>query len=231
MPLIQCELNGPIATITLQRPAKANAYTTEMLQELSSIWTDVESKARIAVISGNSTHFCAGADLSEMKSKTAEDAVQLHSQFVFHQIACSKTLSIAAIDGPALGGGFELALACDLRVASSKAWFALPELRHGLIPAAGGCTRLQNILGSSIAKGVILGNLRISAEQALQWGLVHKMDTDPLRVAISWAQDLAERPQLAQQLAKQVLDDPSLEKERLAQAILYERRAKEPFSG
>lgn len=190
------------------------------------IWHRVEKDARIAVIeSSGSGAFCGGADLKEMKRATAEDALELLSQRVFEQISRSTVVSIAAIQGAAVAGGFELTLACDLRVACTSAWFALPEISKGLIPAAGGCTRLTNLLGSSIAKGVILGGHKILAPQAYNWGLVHRLSDEPRQEAMEWANSLLTKDALALKLAKQVLTAPSLKAERLAEAILYERKS------
>ena len=222
---IECNITNHIATILLNRPHKSNAYTQSMLMELNQLWDTVEKEASIAIISAaGSGAFCAGADLNEMKKAKAEDALDLLSQKIFNRIAHSNIVSIASIHGPAVAGGFELTLACDLRVASTDAWFELPEVSKGLIPSAGGCTRLTSLLGSSIAKGVILGGERILAEQAHRWGLIHRLSTDPQTTAIKWAQSILSSDPLALTLAKQVLCAPSLEAERLAEAILYERR-------
>lgn len=224
--MIKLEFHKQIPLISLNRPKKANAYTQDMLAEFQRIWTDIEGQYSVVIISseGNSA-FCAGADLNEMNHKRAEDALDLHSQKLFEEIASSPMLSIAAIQGPAIAGGCELALACDLRVSSLKAYFALPEVSLGLLPSAGGCTRLTNLLGSSIAKAVILGGEHISAQQALDWGLVHRCSDTPKQEALQWAQQIAGSDPLALRLAKSVLQDPSLGKERLAEALLYERRS------
>lgn len=222
---IQLDIQGSIASLTLCRPKKANAYHDEMLHEMAQCWQRIEDNCTVVIIqSMGERHFCAGADLNEMTQKRAEDALQLLSQRIFDQIAISHVVSIAAIQGPAVAGGFELALACDLRVAHPDAWFALPEVSLGLIPSAGGCTRLSQLLGASIAKGVILGGERISATQGYQWGLVHRLDTAPAVQAKHWAAEISAKPPLALHLAKQVLKDPSLLQERLAEAILYERK-------
>ena len=223
---IECKIEHNIARILLNRPNKANSYTPEMLNELMQIWARVEREARISIIesSGNGA-FCGGADLNEMKKATAEDALDLLSQRLFDQISRSPVVSIAAIQGPAVAGGFELTLACDLRVADPNAWFALPEVSKGLIPAAGGCTRLTSLLGASVAKGVILGGDRILAEQAHTWGLVHRLSTEPRKESLEWAKSLLIKDPLALKLAKQVLTAPSLKIERLAEAILYERKS------
>lgn len=222
---IECNIDNHVATILLNRPHKANAYTPSMLMEFNRLWDTVENEASIVTISSTgSGAFCAGADLNEIKKSKAEDALDLLSQRIFNRIAQSNVVSIAAIHGPAVAGGFELTLACDLRVASPEAWFGFPEVSKGLIPAAGGCTRLTSLLGPSIAKGVILGGNRILADQAHQWGLVHRLSSDPQNEAIKWAQSILSSDILALKLAKQVLSAPSFKAERLAEAILYERR-------
>ena len=191
------------------------------------IWDRVEQYARIAIIESSGTGaFCGGADLYEMRKATAEDALDLLSQRLFDQIARSTVVSIAAIQGPAVAGGFELTLACDLRVSAPNAWFALPEVSKGLIPAAGGCTRLTHLLGSSVAKGVILGGESISAEQAHSWGLVHRLSDKPRKSSHGMGAITAfKRCSGAQTGTKQVLTAPSLKAERLAEAILYERKS------
>ena len=222
---IECKIDNHIATILINRPHKANAYTPSMLLKFNQLWDTIEKEASIAIISSTgSGAFCAGADLNEMNKARAEDALDLLSQKLFNRIAQSHVVSIAAIHGPAVAGGFEITLACDLRVASPTAWFQLPEVSKGLIPAAGGCTRLTSLLGSSIAKGVILGGDRILAKQAHNWGLVHRLSSTPQQEALDWAQVILQKDALALTLAKQVLTAPSLEAERLAEAILYERR-------
>jgi len=223
---IECKIESNIARILLNRPDKANAYTPSMLQDLMHVWHRVERDARIAVIeSSGDGAFCGGADLHEMSKATAEDALDLLSQRLFDQIARSTVVSIVAVQGPAVAGGFELTLAGDLRVATPTAWFALPEVSKGLIPAAGGCTRLTHLLGTSVAKGVILGGEQISAEQAHSWGLVHRLSDKPREAAMEWARSLLSKDALALKLAKQVLTAPSLKAERLAEAILYERKS------
>ena len=213
---IECKIDNHIATILINRPLKANSYTPSMLINFNQLWDTVEKEASIAVISSTgSGAFCAGADLNEMKKARAEDALDLLSQKLFNRIALSRVVSIAAIHGPAVAGGFELTLACDLRVASPEAWFGLPEVSKGLIPAAGGCTRLKSLLGSSIAKGVILGSEKILSERAHQWGLVHRLSSNPLEEALEWAHVILQSDPLALTLAKQVLTTPSLEAEEM----------------
>ena len=223
--MIQYTIQQQIAFIQLNRPQKAHAYTQMMLSTLERIYQDINGQCSVAIIySTGHRVFCAGADLNEMNTKTAEEALDLFSQKVFEQIAQSPIVSIAAVHGPAIAGGCELALACDLRIASTLAHFSLPEVSLGLIPSAGGSTRLTRLLGSSIAKGVILGGKDISAEEALRWGLVHHLSEAPLERAKAWAESIAQKDPLALRLAKAVINAPSLEKERIAEAILYERK-------
>jgi enoyl-CoA hydratase len=223
--MIQCTVQQQIAFLQFNRPEKAHAYTQEMLLQIQTFFKDITDHCSIVVIhSKGHRAFCAGADLTEMKAKRAEDALDLLSQKVFQQIATSSCISIASIHGPAIAGGFELALACDLRVASKDAFFSLPEVSLGLIPSAGGSTRLTQLLGASVAKGMILGGGTVTGEEAFRWGLVHKLEEDPFLAAKNWAKELSERDPLALRLAKSVINQPSLKKERLAEAILYERK-------
>ena len=222
MSLILYDIHKNIAHIQLHRPHKAHAYNTKMLEELSNTWSMIEKTCQVAVISSKGHRaFCGGADLMEIKTKTPEHALTLFSQQIFDRIAQSKILSIAAIHGAAIAGGFELAMACDLRVISASAYFALPEISLGLVPSAGGCTRLSQLTNPSIARSVILGGQSINAEQAMQWGLAHQLSDTPIETALEWAQNCQRHPFLAQQLGKMLLQNPTLEKERMAEAILY----------
>jgi enoyl-CoA hydratase len=223
--MIQYTINNTIGTITLNRPNKAHAYTQLMLKEFESAWHTLSSTCRVIIIcSKGHSAFCAGADLNEMKSATTDDAFQLHSQFLFEQIAQSSVVTIAAVHGPAIAGGFELTLACDLRVIGPQAFFSLPEVSLGLIPSAGGCTRLQSIIGPSKANAIILGGDKITADQALDWGIANRLVNNPLQEAQKWATEINSFDPMALRLAKRVLKEPSLERERLCEAILYSRK-------
>ena len=132
----------------------------------------------------------------------------LLSQRVFERLASSPLISIAAIQGPAVAGGFELALSCDLRVMSPDAWFSLPEVSLGLIPAAGGCSRLSKMLGVSRAKQVILAGDRIDAKTALDWGLANRLDPNPKAYAAAWLKEILKQDKLALELAKRAIETP-----------------------
>ena len=222
--MIRYNFSAEIANIFLDRPQRAHAYTPDMLLELQQVLEKLNNQTVCIISSTGEKHFCAGADKDTLSGRKAEDALTLVSQKVFDFIARSDTIFIAAMNGPAVAGGCELALACDLRVAHPRTFFSLPEVSLGLIPAAGGCTRLVKLLGTSIAKGVILGGGRISSEQAERWGLVHRISAEPLEEASKWAQEILKKDALALRLAKSVLNEPSLLAERLAEALLYERK-------
>ena len=218
-------INNTIGTITLNRPKKAHAYNKKMLELLSQAWTDISKTCSVAIIhSIDHSAFCGGADLNELSQKTAKDAFALRSQILFDQIAQSSVVSIASVHGPAVAGGFELALACDLRVVGPQAYFSLPEVSLGLIPSAGGCTRLTNLIGSSRARSIILGGDKIDATKSLQWGIAHRLEERPLQEAQRWAEQISSFDPLALKLAKRVLLSPSLERERLCEAILYQKK-------
>lgn len=220
---------GGATRILLNRPSKANAYTREMLDSLSEAIAACSDPVLILGAVGTGA-FCAGADLDAMGSATPEDALELRSQQVFEQLAQFRGVSIAAIGGAAVAGGLELALACDLRIAGPLAIFRLPETGLGLIPAAGGCSRLPGVIGLGRAKEMVLLGTTLSAVNALDWGLVNAVHADPLALALEWAQKVGERDPLALRLAKAILDPQltgSLDKERLSEAILYARKAQQ----
>jgi enoyl-CoA hydratase/carnithine racemase len=216
-------LNG-IATIFLDRPHRAHAYTPELLDALSNAIQQAQEHTVCIITSTGGRHFCAGADRDSLKKRRAEDALLLQAQRVFDSIATSPTIFIAAIIGPAIAGGFELALSCDLRVVHPQAFFRLPEVSLGLIPAAGGCTRLVELVGPSIAKGMILGGESMDSEQGLRWGLFHRISEDTIEEAEAWGREIAKQNPLSLRIAKEVLNNPSLSAERMGEAILYERR-------
>ena len=225
---IHSKITDGIGRIVLDRPKKANAYDRAHLRDLQAAFRYVSERSPVAII--ESTHprvFCAGADLDEMRDATPDDARNLLSQAVFTEIARSAAISIAVVDGAAIAGGAELALACDLRVIGPNAFFRLPEVNLGIVPAAGGSTRLSALLGASIAKQVILGGETIGAEQAIAWGIGAQPDGAPLASAERWADRIRAQPAAAaaaKRLVNAAAEDASLRDERDAQAILYGAR-------
>jgi enoyl-CoA hydratase/carnithine racemase len=225
---VQVQIDGEITVILLDRPRKAHAYDQALLHQLDAALFDVTTSLVVLGSTGNGA-FCGGADLDEMEGATARDALEMASQTLFERLATAPFVSIAVVQGAAVGGGFELALACDLRVAGPNARFFLPETSLGLIPSAGGCTRLPHVVGRGRAKEMILGGREIDAPVALAWGVVSRVSEKPLEEARAWAHSLAEREPLALSSAKEILDSEGnrasrLEMERVAEARLYERK-------
>ena len=226
---IHSKIVGSVGHLILDRTDKANAYDRAHLEALDEAIQVLQPKCSVVLIrSAHPTVFCAGADLNEMKNARPEDAARLYSQAVFTRLARSPMVSIAVVEGLAIGGGCELALASDIRVAGKSAQFRLPETGLGIIPAAGGCTRLTTLLGPSIAKQVILAGQDISAQQAIRWGLAIDGENNALVTAQELSQALASRSHEALTQAKNIIDEHaeslSLEKERSVQSRLYALR-------
>jgi enoyl-CoA hydratase/carnithine racemase len=220
---------GSTATLTLDRPERANAYTAALLDDLDAAIDAIRGEAVTCVVqSAGDGAFCGGADLDELRAATPAHGLDHRAQQVFEKLARAPFVTLCAVHGPAVAGGFELALACDLRVAGPDAWFSLPEPRLGLVPSAGGCARLVELVGGARARQIVLGGDMIDAATALAWGVVHRLVADPRAGARAWAEQIAEADPLALRLAKEILAadlGDALRRERLAEALLYGRRA------
>jgi enoyl-CoA hydratase/carnithine racemase len=225
---------GPVGYIELDRPQRANAYRDATLAAIEGALTShVAADAVRLIVLASSTGgvFCSGADLDELGRKGADDALHLESLRVFDAIAACPKPTLAVIDGPAVAGGLELALACDLRLASERARFAMPETSLGIIPAAGATFRLARVVGDPLARQMILLGSELDAAQALRHGLVAEVvASGDLEQRVQWwAARAAGRDPLATSLAKQALAAAADEGtcRRLtaeAQAELYQRR-------
>lgn len=228
---VHADIAAGVGTLTLDRPRRAHAYDRAHLLALQEGFRALAEEVSVVVVQSTGDRaFCGGADLKAMSRSTPLDALDLLSQRVFAELADSPVVTIAAVQGPAIAGGCELALACDLRVVGPGARFALPETRLGLIPAAGGCTRLARLLGQSVARQVILAGASISSAQAVRWGLAwDPVADDPRVAAAALATEVGQRDPVALRLAKLVLGadgrERSLDAERLAEAVLYGRRS------
>lgn len=226
---VHTEVVGRIGRLVLDRPERAHAYDRPLLDELLAAARSLAETCAVLVVSSTGDRaFCAGADLDAMKDASPLDALELRSQRVFTALARLPVVTVAAIQGAAVAGGFELALACDLRVAGPRARFWLPETKLGILPSAGGTTRLSRLVGPSRAKEVILGGRELDAAAAHAWGLVHRLADDPRAEALAWAAQIAERDPVALALAKEHIDanesDGALARERVVEAVLYSRR-------
>lgn len=223
------EINDGVGVLTLDRPNRANAYDRAHLEALLEGFKILEKTTNVVLLcSAGVGAFCAGADLNELAMADPVDARTLLSQAVFQHIATSHAITIAAIQGPAIGGGFEFALSADLRIVGPRARFAFPETTLGIVPAAGGCTHLARHVGHSMAKAVILGGRSIDAAEAVSLGLAITQADDPRGAAEQLAQTLAQQEPMALRLAKQLIDCETmtdrLAAEREAQATLYQIR-------
>lgn len=206
------ERRGPVAVFTIRRPACANAISRDVLLALGTFARDAgkDPGIRALIVTGEgSRHFCAGADLKERAGWTEADiTVQLglYRSELGALDRCPKPV-IAAINGLALGGGLELAMACDLRVAVRQATFGQPEVSLGIIPGAGGTQRLTRLIGPARAKEMILLGLPIDAAQALAWGLINRVCSEEvLGDTISWVEPIVRGAPIAQTAALYAID-------------------------
>jgi enoyl-CoA hydratase len=179
MSFVLVEKTDRIAWITLNRLEKLNALNNEVLRELELVFADLEHDAEVGVVvltGAGEKAFVAGADISELKAlDTAAARVQsLRGQSVYQRIESMPKPVIAAVNGFALGGGCELALACHIRIASENAKFGLPEVSLGIIPGYGGTQRLPRLVGKGVALDMILSGEMVSATDALRMGLVSR---------------------------------------------------------
>ncbi len=211
---IRFESSDGIAVITMNRPKALNALNAATISELGSavdaIGADPSIRAVIITGAGDKA-FVAGADISEIN--TVASALQgtqmsesLHA--VFFKMAELPQVVIAAINGYALGGGFELALACDIRLASENAQVGLPEVTLGLVPGWGGALRLQRLVGTGMAKYLVLSGERIKAAEALRLGLVEKVypAEELLAAAHALARTIIKNAPLATAMAKRLIN-------------------------
>ena len=239
MSLIEIEEYGPVALIRLNRPDKLNALSAALERELGAALDDARVRAAGAiVVAGNERAFSAGADMGEIQGAGAADALAYYRDTggVYERIARLPQPTIAAIRGWCLGGGFELALACDFRIADAAATFGLPEVEIGIIPSSGGTVRLVKAIGALRAKELILLRRRLPTAQVAELGLVTEVvDGDPEPRALAVAAELAALPALAVELAKRVADaaedasrDAALLIEQLAYAALAEAGGTRP---
>lgn len=220
----------PVGYVLIHRPRKANSYTQTMLDALGQAVQahEADGRVRLIVVTGAGLRaFCAGADRDELARGDYRRALDLKSHAVFGRLAACSKVTLAAINGAAVGGGLELALACDLRVAVEEATFALPEPTLGIIPAAGGLRRLVPVVGLGRAKELVLGGAVWAAREAERYHLVHRVTArSRLWDAVDeWAQQVCRRDPLALRLAKEVLDhggNGAEAVEKIIQALLYQ---------
>jgi enoyl-CoA hydratase/carnithine racemase len=211
---ITVERRAAAAWVTLNRPAAMNALSRGLVAELAAAMRGLKTEPwlRAVVITGaGSRAFCAGADLKERRTMTLEETRLFLAELgaALDEIACFPTPVIAAMNGVAFGGGLELALACDLRLAAEGIEMGLLEVRLGIIPGAGGTQRLPRIAGAAVAKELILTGRRIAAARAAALGIVARVvaPADLAAAAERLAAEIAECAPLAVAAAKRAIDD------------------------
>ncbi len=230
---IRVSVDQAIATLTVDRPAVRNALDRDTIAECADALTHlaVDDTIGVLIITGaGDKAFVSGADINDLRARTTRDGLASVTSSFFSAVERFPRPTIAAVNGYALGGGCELALACDIRVAAEGARFGQPELGLGIIPGAGGTQRLPRIVGLGLAKHLVLTGEIIDASRALQIGLVSAVA--PVRTLLELAGDIARRiirqGPLAARLAKLALNasarvdlDSGLLIETLAQTICF----------
>lgn len=231
---IEVEQRGSVVVWTIDREPRRNSLSRATLLALGKLAREAVSNAsvRAIVITGRGdAAFCAGADLKERQGMSENDIrvqVDLYRSELGPLDRSPKPV-VAAINGAALGGGLELALVCDLRVAAAHAVLALPETTLGIIPGAGGTQRLGRVVGEARAKEMILLGRRLSAEEALAWGLVNRVTPAGKNVVddtVAWIEPIASGAPIAQAAALEAIDrsfDTTLEHGLELEKVSYDK--------
>ena len=218
---------GRVGIAQLNRPQALNALNGELMDELVSALQafDADESIGCIVITGSEKAFAAGADIKQMASATVVD--MMGSPFIGYWDAVQRIAKpvVAAVSGYCLGGGCELAMICDLIVASETAQFGQPEINLGIIPGAGGTQRLTRAVGKSVAMDMVLTGRRISAQEALQFGLVSRVfpAASFLDDSLKLATEIADKAPVALRVAKEAVNRAF--ESSLAEGVLFERRA------
>jgi enoyl-CoA hydratase len=209
--MILTEVRGKVGLITLNRPQAMNALNNQLLHELMEALEAFDRDKNIGamVITGNEKAFAAGADIKEMTDKTAQQMKQRDQVAVFGRMNKITKPIIAAVSGYALGGGCEIAMSCDMIIASESSKFGQPEITIGVIPGAGGTQRLPRAVGKAIAMEMILNNRTLSAQEAHQFGLVNRVlpVSDYLNEALKLADEIASRAPEAVRVVKRLINE------------------------
>ena len=225
--LIQTEVQGRAGLVRLSRPEAMNALNTALMDELVEALETFDASADIGamVVTGDERAFAAGADVREMAEASAVDMIRMDRISRWDRLRRIHKPIVAAVSGWCLGGGHELAMACDMIVASETARFGQPEINLGVMPGAGGTQRLTRAVGKALAMEMVLNNRTLSAQEALQAGLVNRVVPVEVHLeeALRLANEIAERAPWAVRLAKEAVHQAF--ETFLADGIADERRA------
>jgi len=224
---ILVETHDMVGLVRINRPQALNALNNELLNEVMDALAEFDNDPTIGalVITGSERAFAAGADIKEMMSASAIEMLQRDFISTFDVILTIKKPLIAAVSGWCLGGGNELAMSCDMIIASDTARFGQPEINLGVIPGAGGTQRLTRAVGKAIAMEMTLNNRTLQATEALQYGLVNRVVPVEkyLEEALKLAAEIAGRAPLAVQLGKEAVNKAF--ELTLTSGLEHERRA------
>jgi enoyl-CoA hydratase/carnithine racemase len=222
--VVLAERDGAVGIARLNRPEARNALSGELMERLAEIvedW-DADDEVRCIVIAGSDDYFAAGADIKAMRERTFQETMAKPTSVFWNRLAACRTPMVAAVSGFALGGGCELALICDMIVASEKAEFGQPEITLGIIPGAGGTQRLTRVIGKQRAMELVLTGRRVNAQEAFAIGIVNKVEKTWFEAAVELAQVVARRAPIAVRLGKQAVQ--AADETALAAGLAYERR-------
>jgi methylglutaconyl-CoA hydratase len=231
---VRVDQRGSVAIWTIDRKARSNALSRATVLALGKLARDAATNAsvRAIVLTGDGDKaFCAGADLKERQGMTENEVRAQLALYRSELVALDRSPKpvVAAINGVALGGGLELALCCDLRVAAPHAELGLPETSLGIIPGAGGTQRLPRVVGEARAKEMVLLARRVGADEALAWGLVNRVSPAGRGViedVLEWIRPVAEGAPIAQAAALEALDralDVTLEQGLELEKVSYDK--------
>ena len=217
--------------VALHRPDVRNAIDAELVASLHRVCADLERRPRPMILTGGTEIFAAGADIAQLRERTSEDALSGINSTIFDRIAALPMPTVAAVAGAAIGGGAELAYACDFRIVTPTVRFANPEAQLGIMAAAGACWRLQELVGEPLAKEMLLAGRSIDAGAALARGLANEIvePEDLLATADRWVDRILKAAPLAIRLTKAVLRSPRSAHpaiDNIAQAVLFETAEK-----
>ena len=228
------ERRGPVALLTLNAPERRNAIDLAIVEALHATLDalrDDDDVGAVVLTGAGDKAFAAGADIAQLRERKARDALAAINSAAFQKVEDFPRPVIAAIRGFALGGGCELALACDIRIGGRSAKLGQPEVKLGIIPAAGGTYRLPRIVGAGLARELIFTGRILDADQAAAIGLLNRVVDDDAVVdaAVELGQEIAGNGRLAVRLAKQALNalarpgqDAAMAMESAAQAVLFD---------
>jgi len=231
------EAHDGVVLCTFNRPEVRNALNLQMVQDIRHLLTElsVDPNLKVLIFAGSEKAFISGADIAELRDRKREAAFKRINNSLFREIELFPAPTIAAVRGWALGGGCELSMACDLRVAGEGARFGQPEVGLGIIPGAGGCYRLTKLVGLGMARELIYTGRIIKSELAREIGLVNKVvpDAAVLDAARDLGTEIARNSNLAVRMAKTVMNsvgemstDVAMALEATSQAVLFDDQEK-----